>query len=431
VGFLSDDVEERLEELIGDVARSFAAAGHRFYLVGGIVRDLALGYDVISGGSLDTDIDVTTDATPDVIRELVRPWARTIWDQGARFGTIGARCGDVALEITTHRAERYQPDSRKPEVDFSTQVTDDLSRRDFTVNAMALEVPTWELVDPFGGEADLEAGVLRTPIDPRASFTDDPLRMLRAARFAAGYRLTPVDDLVAAMVELADRLRIVSRERIGEEMRKFLSIDAPSRGVELLQRTGVLALVVGDGLSVEDIQPALIEAAPADPTLRWAALLATAGVGPADAPRALERLRGSAKFERDVVGILRAARLLDDLDGADVVAARRVVLAAAEHLTAGAELLAALGRPVRHSEWTVVSTVVEQEGRESLRSPLDGDQVMAATDARGRAVGDALAFLLETRLERGPLTTAEAQRVLRAWWAERETPAPDRPDSRR
>jgi len=431
VGFFSQDLERRLDELIGDVARSFTAAGHRFYLVGGIVRDLALGRVVITSDTVETDIDVTTDATPDVIRELIDPWARAMWDQGARFGTIGARRGPVTLEITTHRAERYHPDSRKPEVDFSTRVTDDLSRRDFTVNAMAVEVPSWELVDPFGGEADLAAHVLRTPIDPRASFTDDPLRMLRAARFSSGYSLVPDRDLVVAMTELADRLRIVSRERIGEEMRKFLAIASPGGGLELLERTGVLAEVVGEGVDVSQIDANALESAPPDPVLRWATLLRTAGVAAAAAPSALSRMRESSKFTRDVMGALRAADVLEGLAGRDRVAARRAVLAAGDHVGSGHELLDAIGRPVAADAWSEVSAVLDEEGRRSLRSPLDGDDVIALIGAEGPAVGEALAHLLECRIVAGPFSRAEAEERLRAWWDARGDAAPETRDPRR
>src|SRR5690606_18544593 len=157
----------------------------RIYLVGGIVRDLLLGRELRGG-----DLDLTTDARPEQTTAILSGWADAVWDQGARFGTIGAKRGDRTFEITTHRAESYRPDSRKPDVAFSTEIDADLSRRDFTVNAMALAVPEPQLIDPFGGAADLAAGVLRTPTGPEDSFGDDPLRMMRAARFIAGYGLT-------------------------------------------------------------------------------------------------------------------------------------------------------------------------------------------------------------------------------------------------
>ena len=175
--------------------KRFAADGKHLYLVGGIVRDLLLGQEL----GADADIDCTTDARPDDIKRLVKGWADAVWTQGERFGTIGCRHGGRAFEITTHRAEVYDPDSRKPEVEYSDAIEADLSRRDFTVNAMALAVPDLELIDPFDGAADLAAGGLRTPLRPRSPSATIPLRMLRAARFIAGYGLTPEPDLVTAV----------------------------------------------------------------------------------------------------------------------------------------------------------------------------------------------------------------------------------------
>src|SRR5690606_29657682 len=180
-------IPERLKPILDDVrplAERFEAAGHAVYLVGGIVRDLVLGR-----ATHGADLDLTTDARPGETRAVLQGWADAVWDQGAAFGTIGARKGGTVFEITTHRAEAYREDSRKPHVVYSDDVTDDLSRRDFTVNAMALRVPDLELIDPYGGVDDLAAGVLRTPLAPEVSFSDDPLRMLRAARFIAGYGL--------------------------------------------------------------------------------------------------------------------------------------------------------------------------------------------------------------------------------------------------
>jgi poly(A) polymerase len=197
-------------EDVGPLADAFAAAGHRLYLVGGVVRDLLLGEN------RPVDYDFTTDATPDEIEAVLHGFDRVeaLWTQGKRFGTIGAKvrvgCGDdqrvVDHEITTHRAEAYDPDSRKPEVSFATEIDADLSRRDFTINAMALSLPDARLVDPFGGTADLAAKVLRTPLSAAESFSDDPLRMLRAARFLTRYDLKPDDDLVAAVESMGERL---------------------------------------------------------------------------------------------------------------------------------------------------------------------------------------------------------------------------------
>ncbi|HEX2040059.1 MAG TPA: CCA tRNA nucleotidyltransferase, partial [Acidimicrobiales bacterium] len=171
-----------LVEQTADLAARFAGAGKRLYLVGGVVRD-----SLLDRVREQDDLDFTTDALPDEIEAIVRPEAEAVWLQGKRFGTVGCLWRGRRCEITTHRAEAYEPDSRKPDVRFSDTVEADLSRRDFTVNAMALRLPDFELVDPFGGIADLAAKRLRTPIAPEESFADDPLRMLRAARFVAGY----------------------------------------------------------------------------------------------------------------------------------------------------------------------------------------------------------------------------------------------------
>ena len=188
------------------LAELFVRAGHRVYLVGGIVRDLWLDRVLTD----DLDLDLTTDARPERVRELIGDSVDALWLQGERFGTIGARLGGRSFEITTHRSEIYRSESRKPTVQFSDDIREDLSRRDFTVNAMALSLPDAELVDPFGGADDLAAGRLRTPLAPHVSFEDDPLRMLRAARFSAGYSLDPDAELLDAMGAMAKRLDIVS-----------------------------------------------------------------------------------------------------------------------------------------------------------------------------------------------------------------------------
>src|SRR3954454_4763976 len=215
------------------------ALGKRLYLVGGTVRDLLIDKQ---GG--DTDFDATTDAVPSEIKAALNGWADAIWTQGERFGTIGAKKGDRVYEITSHRAEVYTDDSRKPNVQFSNDIEVDLSRRDFTVNAMALELTRTDgeppsLVDPYGGAADLATRTLRTPLRPEVSFSDDPLRMLRAARFIAGYDLEPVPELVAAVRAHAQRLEIVSAERIGGELDKLLVVPDPSAGLWFIVDTGL------------------------------------------------------------------------------------------------------------------------------------------------------------------------------------------------
>ena len=240
-------VPERLSPVLRELdplAQRFRDAGHRLYLVGGTVRDLFVG-----NGNDDFDLDLTTDARPGDIKRCLEGWADAIWTQGERFGTIGAQVRDAdtgrerIYEITTFRAEAYTDDSRKPHVVFADEIEADLSRRDFTVNAMALQLTgehgTPELIDPFDGAVDLATRTLRTPIGPEVSFSDDPLRMLRAARFIAGYGLTPQPELVEAVRDHAHRLEIVSPERIRDELDKLMVVDHPSVGLWFLVDTGL------------------------------------------------------------------------------------------------------------------------------------------------------------------------------------------------
>ena len=221
---------------VAPLGELFRAQRKKLFLVGGSVRDL-----LIDRATTDFDFDFTTDARPEEIKSIIAGWADAVWTPGERFGTISAQKGVRTYEITTHRAEAYSPESRKPDVEFSTKIEDDLSRRDFTVNAMALEITADApvLVDPYGGLADLMAKVLRTPLSPTESFSDDPLRMMRAARFIAGMQLVPVDELVAAVRAMADRLKIVSAERIRHELDRLLVTEHPTAGLWFLVDTGL------------------------------------------------------------------------------------------------------------------------------------------------------------------------------------------------
>jgi poly(A) polymerase len=231
-------VPDRLRTLLDpdspvqQLARLVAESGHQCYLVGGSVRDALLDRPHF-------DVDIATSAPPATIEHLVRPWADHVWLQGRRFGTVGCERDGVRMEITTFRAEVYRPESRKPEVAFAHDIETDLSRRDFTVNAMAIALPDPEFVDPFAGAADLAARRLRTPLTAEASFLDDPLRMLRAARFIAQFGLAPEPELTAAVVALRHRLEIVSAERIRDELSKLLLVDDPSAGLWFLVETGL------------------------------------------------------------------------------------------------------------------------------------------------------------------------------------------------
>jgi poly(A) polymerase len=457
-------VPERLLPLVDELrpfAERFAAAGHRLYLVGGSVRDAILGRP------LETiDLDFTTDAHPDDIEALVAGWADAVWTQGKRFGTIGAAREGRDYEITTHRAEAYTPESRKPEVAFADAVEADLSRRDFTVNAMALGLPDLVLVDPFGGVADLAARRLRTPLPPEDSFGDDPLRMLRAARFIAGYGLDPEPELVAAVRALRSRLEIVSAERVRVELDKLLVVERPGPGLWFLVETGLaeeflpelpaLALEQDPVHRHKDVLAhtiAVVEKTRPDKILRLAALLHDIGK-----PKTRSFGPGGVSFHHhEVVGArmaeerMRALRYASD----EIAAVRRLVelhlrfhgygeqawtdAAVRRYARDAGPLLARLNELTRcdcttrnRSKAVALAArmddlerrIAELEAREELqaiRPDLDGNQIMEHLGiGPGRAVGQARDYLLELRLEEGPLGEDEARRRLDGWWAARQ-----------
>ena len=461
-------IPERLRPILDEVrplAQRFDEAGHRAYLVGGIVRDLVLGR------ALSGDIDLTTDARPEQTAALVTGWADAVWEQGARFGTIGLKKGDTVFEVTTHRAEAYSPDSRKPDVSFADQVEADLERRDFTVNAMALrvtgadgEVP--ELIDPFGGVDDLAAGVLRTPLAPEVSFGDDPLRMLRAARFLAGYGLVPDDALRHAVTNLVGRLEIVSAERIRDELSKLLIVDDPTLGLWFLVDTGIADVILPElpAMRVEQdpihrhkdvLAHTIAVVAKTRPSLvvRMAALLHDVGkpktrsIGPkgvsfhhhevVGARMARERLR-ALRFPNEQVDDISQLVYLhlrfhgygDDLWTDSAV--RRYVRDAGPLLDDLNELTRCdcTTRNERKARQLAermdalearIAELREREELEAIRPDLDGQAVMAHLGIPpGREVGEALAMLLEARLDAGPLPEAEAYRRLDDWWAARQ-----------
>ncbi len=440
------------------LARLISDAGHECYLVGGSVRDALL--DRVTRAGEEADVDLTTDARPDTVEDLVRGWADAVWLQGLRFGTIGCRKDGTVFEITTFRAEVYRPESRKPEVKYSDDIETDLSRRDFTVNAMALRLPVPELVDPFGGAADLAARRLRTPLAPEVSFLDDPLRMLRAARFVAQFGLEPDPALVDAVVELRHRLEIVSAERIRDELSKLLLVDDPSAGLWFLAETrladeflpelnqmrleqdpihthkDVLAHTIA---VVRNTRPELL--------VRLAALFHDVGK-----PKTRSYAGGGVSFHHhEVVGArmteerMRALKYPNDVVD-DVVklvylhlrihtyamgwtdkAVRRYVRDAGDLLDELNELqrcdcttrnqnrARVLQRRMDELE-TRIAELREQEELDSIRPPLDGRQVMELLGVKpGRVVGEALEFLLEARLDDGPISEEEAYARLAAW----------------
>ncbi len=461
----------RLVDETTPLAERFAAAGFALYLVGGSVRDMVLGADDTDRG----DLDFTTDARPDDIEKVLRGWADAVWTQGRAWGTIGARLGDRTVEITTHRAEAYDPGSRKPTVVFGDDIEEDLGRRDFTVNAMALRLTPVggaaggtggepELLDPFGGLVDLAQRRLRTPLDPEVSFSDDPLRMLRAARFIAGLGLVPDEPLVAAVRAMRDRLAIVSAERIRDELDKLLVVDRPSVGLAFLVETGLADVFLPElpGLALEqdpihrhkDVLAhtlAVVDKTSPDRLLRMAALLHDIGK-----PRTRAIGPGGVSFHHhEVVGARMARDRLRALryptDDADIItrlvelhlrfhtyrlgwtdkAVRRYVRDAGPLLDRLNELTrcdcttrnAAKARALARRMDELEARIAELRAREELdamRPDLDGRQVMELLGVPpGPVVGEALAFLLELRIEEGPLGEDEARRRLAQWWERR------------
>jgi poly(A) polymerase len=456
-------IPDRLRPLVEkttQLAARFDAAGFRLYLVGGVVRDAVLGRlrD-------DADLDFTTDARPDQTEALLTGWADAIWDQGRRFGTIGIRSDGRRMEITTHRAEAYRPDSRKPDVVFADAVEADLSRRDFTVNAMALSLPDLTLIDPFDGVGDLAAHRLRTPLAPEESFSDDPLRMLRAARFIAGYGLRPDPALIDAVVSLRSRLEIVSDERVRDELDKLMVVDRPGEGLWFLVRTGLaeeflpelpdLALEEDPIHRHKDVLAhtvAVVENTSPERLLRLAALFHDVGkpktrsFGPRGAVMFHHHEVVGARMTRDRMRALRysaedietVSRLVDlhlrfhtYRMGWTDSAVRRYVRDAGPLLDRLNELTRcdcttrnpakaqALARRMDELEIRIAD-LRAREDLAAIRPDLDGNEVMAHLGIKpGPQVGEALAFLLELRLEEGPLGPEEARRRLDAWWAAR------------
>ncbi len=457
----------------------FAAAGHALAVVGGPVRDALLG----RLGRTDMDWDLTTDARPDETERLVEGWADATWDMGRAYGTIGARHGELSVEITTYRSDAYDASSRKPVVAFGDSLEGDLSRRDFTVNALAVDLASRALIDPFGGRDDLARGVLRTPGTPQQSFGDDPLRMLRAARFAAQLGLTAADEVVAAMRDMGDRLagdaKVVSAERIRDELVKLLCAADPRAGLTLLVQTGLADHVLPEvpamrlerdehhrhkdvyehSLTVLEqaiaLEPRLYDTYGEGPDLvvRLAALLHDIGK-----PRTRRfQPDGTVTFHHhDVVGAKMCRKRMRALrfPGAETdrvsqlvelhlrfhgygsgewtdSAVRRYVRDAGEDLerlhvltradctTRNARKAAQLQRTYDDLE-ARIARLAEQEELASLRPDLDGNQIMQVLGVPpGRDVGEAYRYLLELRTEHGPLGEDRARDELLAWWADR------------
>jgi poly(A) polymerase len=461
------EVPERLRpvlEATRPVAELFDAAGKTIFLVGGPVRDGIAGRPGGAPPSPEVDIDLTTDATPAEIEELVSGVAEALWTQGKRFGTIGLRYAGRRFEITTHRAEAYVPDSRKPEVRFGHDIEADLSRRDFTVNAMALRLPDLVLIDPFDGVADLAARRLRTPLDPEASFSDDPLRMLRAARFIAGYDLRPDPGLVSAVESMRSRLAIVSRERIRDELDKLIVLPEPAAGLWFVVNTGLAAEFLPElpalALEQDPIQRhkdvlahtiAVVEKTRPDKILRLAALFHDVGkpatrsigsggvhfhhhdvVGARMTRKRMQELRYPTEETDDVTRLVELhlrfhtykmgwtdSALRRYANDAGPLLDRLNELTRCDCTTRNLAKARDLGLRMDELEQRLAE-LREREALDSMRPELDGVAVMRHLRiAPGPEVGAALGFLKEIRLDEGLLGEEEILRRLDQWWAKR------------
>ncbi|MEA3185106.1 MAG: poly(A) polymerase [Ilumatobacteraceae bacterium] len=458
-----------LDEL-SPLTERFASAGHRLYLVGGTVRDLLIGDD-----RDDFDFDATTSARPAEIKACLEGWADAIWTQGERFGTIGAKKNGRPYEITTHRAEAYNDDSRKPHVEFADEIEVDLSRRDFTINSMALELTaaTPSLVDPFGGAADLATRTLRTPLSPEVSFSDDPLRMLRAARFIARYDLRPVEQLTAAVTAMHARLSIVSAERIRDELDKLMTVAHPTAGLWFAIETGLadefLPELPAMRLEQDPIHRhkdvlthtlAVVENVRADMRpdfdfrrTRLAALFHDVGK---PQTRGFQKSKGVTFHHHDAVGARMTRKRLtalryanDDIEAISELVALHLrfhtyemgwtdsavrryvrdagpllaelnVLTRCDCTTRNERKAAVLAKRMDELEERIAE-LAQLEELAAIRPELDGTQVMEQLGVGpGPIVGKALAFLMEIRLDEGLLGEAAIRRRLDQWRADHQ-----------
>jgi poly(A) polymerase len=465
-------LRDRVPEVIG-IGRLFARRGHELALVGGPVRD-------VFRGERPADFDLTTDATPEQVLAAAEGWADATWTVGIAFGTVGLRKGSSLFEITTYRSEQYQASSRKPDVQYGRSLEEDLSRRDFTINAMAARLPGYELVDPFGGLDALKEGVLRTPGRPEDSFRDDPLRILRAARFTAklGFDIAP--EVLVAMTGQADRLGIVSAERIAGELTKLMLAPDPARGIDVLVQTGVAEHVLPEVSKLrmeadehhrhkdvyEHSLTVLAQAIDLEPryglegdlTVRLAALLHDIGkpktrsllpdgrvefhlhevVGAKLARRRLTALRFPNDVVRDVSKLVElhlrfhgygeggwtdsaVRRYVRD---AGPLLTRLHVLTRADCTTRNQARAHRLARAYDGLEQRITELSAQEELAQ-IRPELDGNEIMRVLGlAPGPLVGRAYSYMLEVRMARGPVGPEEAAQELLRWAASEGISAP-------
>ena len=449
-----------------NLAIAFKAAGFKLALVGGPVRDAILG-------RLGNDLDFTTDAHPKDCEKLLNKWADSVWDIGAAFGTVAGKKGDITVEITTYRSESYELDSRKPNVEFGKTIESDLSRRDFTINAMALELTTDEptFIDLYNGVNDLQNKLIKTPGKPEDSFSDDPLRMMRAARFMSQLNFTIDPAVITAIKSMASRLEIISAERIRDEFIKIIMSDNPRLGITLLVETGLadiflpeipkLKLEIDEHHHHKDVyehtltvleQAIALESRLGGPnlTLRLAALLHDIGK-----PKTKELIAGGGVsfHHHEVVGSRLCKERMKKLrfdnhiikDVAQLVflhlrfhgygngewtdsAVRRYVRDAEEllihlHLLTRADCTTRNQKKAEGLAKTYdqleerIALLMEQEELNKIRPDLSGEQIMEILSIKpSPAVGKAYDFLLELRLEHGPLGEEKAKAELLNWW---------------
>ncbi|MEU3215298.1 CCA tRNA nucleotidyltransferase [Streptomyces sp. NPDC006971] len=453
----------RVSPVADDLARRFQDAGFRLALVGGSVRDALLG-------RLGSDLDFTTDARPDAVLKIVRPWADSVWEVGIAFGTVGAQKDGYQIEVTTYRSEAYDRTSRKPEVSYGDSIEDDLVRRDFTVNAMAVALPQKEFIDPHGGLEDLAQRVLRTPGTPEESFSDDPLRMLRAARFSAQLDFDVAPDVITAMTEMAGRIDIVSAERVRDELNKLLLSANPRKGLALLVDTALARHVLPElpALRLESdehhrhkdvyehsltvLEQAIdLEQDGPDLVLRLAALLHDIGkprtrrfekdgrvsfhhhevVGAKMTRKRMTALKYSNEMVKDVSKLVELHLRFHGYGDGEWTdsAVRRYVrdagpllerlhkLTRSDCTTRNKRKAAALSRTYDGLEERIAE-LQQQEELDAIRPDLDGNEIMTTLGiVPGPMVGRAYAFLLELRLEHGPLGHDAAVAKLKEWWA--------------
>ena len=452
--------------LVAELGEAFAQAGHDLYLVGGSVRDALMG-------RLGHDLDFTTDARPDDTEAILRQHTHATWDIGRAFGTIGAQIDDWVVEVTTYRADAYHPDSRKPEIVYGETLEDDLIRRDFTVNAMALHAATRTFSDPYAGLTDIVSGILRTPFPPERSFSDDPLRMMRAARFTSQLGFTVTNEVRAAMTDMASRIEIISAERVRDELSKTLLTDHPREGLDLLVTTRIADYVLPElpalrlerdehhrhkdvyehSLTVLDQSIDLEKRRGHDPDLtgRLAALLHDIGK---PSTRKFEPGGKVSFHHHDIVGAKMARKRLKALiypsqvvkevsklvelhlrfhgygdQGWTDSAVRRYVRDAGDqlerlHILTRSDCTTRNRRKAERLEFAYddlearIANLTAKEELGAIRPDLDGQQIMATLGIKpGPEVGKAYKFLLNLRLDEGPHTPDEAKNALLAWWA--------------